>query len=112
MSLAFASTAGPDCLKDVVPKYGLRLKVYRAIKEQLEHDQVKLLNYIAIILYYYYYYRKDLKNHKMILRSSWSVNTGIVLTYAIPSQVYSPCCAFIVHANTFLLIVVSNAYMC
>ncbi|XP_065892856.1 uncharacterized protein [Dysidea avara] len=39
VSLAFASTAGPDCLKDVVPKYGLRLKVYRAIKEQLEHDQ-------------------------------------------------------------------------
>ncbi|XP_065892420.1 uncharacterized protein [Dysidea avara] len=39
VSLAFASTAGPDCLKDVVPKYGLCLKVYRAIKEQLEHDQ-------------------------------------------------------------------------
>ena len=36
MSLAFAAHSGPDCLKDVVPKYGLRLKVYQAIKAELE----------------------------------------------------------------------------
>ena len=28
VSLAFATTAGPDCLKDVISKYGIRLKVY------------------------------------------------------------------------------------
>ena len=36
MSLAFAAHSGPDCLKDVVPKYGLRLKVYQALKAELE----------------------------------------------------------------------------
>lgn len=36
LSLAFAAQSGPDCLKDVVPKYGLRLKVYQAIKVELE----------------------------------------------------------------------------
>ena len=33
--LALATTAGPDCLRDVIPKYGLRLKVYQAIKVAL-----------------------------------------------------------------------------
>ena len=36
MSLAFASCSGPDCIKDVIPKYGLRLKVYQAIKKEIE----------------------------------------------------------------------------
>lgn len=27
-----AIAVGPDCLKDVVPKVGLRLKVYNALK--------------------------------------------------------------------------------
>ena len=26
---------GPDCLKDVLPKYGQRIKVYRAIKSAM-----------------------------------------------------------------------------
>ena len=29
---AFGYQSGPDCLKDVVPKYGQRVKVYKAIK--------------------------------------------------------------------------------
>lgn len=29
---AFATCSGPDCLKDVVGKYGTRVKVYNAIK--------------------------------------------------------------------------------
>lgn len=29
---AFATCAGPDCLKDVIPKLGSRLKVYNALK--------------------------------------------------------------------------------
>lgn len=29
---AFATRSGPDCLKDVVPKLGSRLKVYNALK--------------------------------------------------------------------------------
>ena len=36
MSLAFASCSGPDHLKDVIPKYGLRLKVYQVIKREIE----------------------------------------------------------------------------
>jgi len=77
VSLAFASIAGPDCLKDVIMKYGLRLKVYRAIKEQLECVQVNLFkNVIAMIPCHCY--RKELNrkpsmNHKMILQSFWSV---------------------------------------
>jgi hypothetical protein len=42
VSLAFASCSGPDCIKDVIPKYGLRLKVYQAIKREIEaHVQVE-----------------------------------------------------------------------
>ena len=33
VSLDFASCSGPDCIKDVIPKYGLRLQVYQAIKK-------------------------------------------------------------------------------
>ena len=29
---AFGCEVGPDCLKDVLPKYGQRIKVYHAIK--------------------------------------------------------------------------------
>ena len=29
---AFATCAGPDCLKDVIPKLGIRLKVYNTLK--------------------------------------------------------------------------------
>jgi len=29
---AFATCSGPDCLKDVLPKYGTRIKVYNALK--------------------------------------------------------------------------------
>ncbi len=32
ISEAFASQAGPDCLRDVLPKYGQRIKVYTALK--------------------------------------------------------------------------------
>ena len=34
IALAFASQSGPDCIKDVVSKYGLRLKVYQIIKKE------------------------------------------------------------------------------
>ena len=32
---AFGSMPGPDCLRDVLPKLGVRLKVYNAIRQQL-----------------------------------------------------------------------------
>ena len=32
---AFATCSGPDCLKDVISKYGQRVKVYNAIKVRL-----------------------------------------------------------------------------
>lgn len=33
-------TSGPDCLKDLIKKVGWRLKVYKAIKEQYEKENV------------------------------------------------------------------------
>ena len=36
ITAAFASTPGPDCLRDVIPKLGHRVKVYQAIKLALE----------------------------------------------------------------------------
>ena len=35
---ALASTPGPDSLRDVVSKLGLRLKVYRVIKPALDKE--------------------------------------------------------------------------
>ena len=32
---AFATCSGPDCLKDVLPKFGQRVKVYNVIKLSL-----------------------------------------------------------------------------
>jgi len=34
--VALASTPGPDSLRDVIPKLGLRLKVYQVIKAALD----------------------------------------------------------------------------
>jgi len=62
VSLAFASTAGPDCLKDVIMKYGLHLKVYRAIKGQLQCVQFAMIPCHC--------YRKE--SHRWITRSFWS----------------------------------------
>lgn len=46
ISLAFATTAGPDCLKEVISKYGLRLKVYRVIKDVLSAQVLASLLHI------------------------------------------------------------------
>ena len=42
LALAFAAHSGPDCLKDVVSKYGFRLKVYQAIKAELEANRTQV----------------------------------------------------------------------
>ncbi|XP_065908073.1 uncharacterized protein [Dysidea avara] len=39
ISLAFTTTSGPDCLKEVISQFGLRLKVYKAIKEELVNQE-------------------------------------------------------------------------
>lgn len=44
ISAAFASSPGPDCLRDVVPKLGHRLKVYAALKSVFEECQVSRHN--------------------------------------------------------------------
>ena len=36
MSLAFATITGPDCLRDLIKQFGLRLKVYRTIRDMLD----------------------------------------------------------------------------
>ena len=35
VNLAYATISGPDCLKDVISRYGVRLKIYQAIKDAL-----------------------------------------------------------------------------
>ncbi len=43
---AFGSCPGPDCIKEVVPKpFGMRLKVYTAIKTRLEKENKEKVNY-------------------------------------------------------------------
>lgn len=37
---AFATAPGPDCIREVVPKLGYRLKVYRCLKSLIEESQV------------------------------------------------------------------------
>ena len=41
-------TPGPDCLKDLVKKVGWRLKVYKAIKELYEGENVRLHNGVQV----------------------------------------------------------------
>ena len=41
-------TPGPDCLKDLVKKVGWRLKVYKAIKELYEGENVSLNNRVCM----------------------------------------------------------------
>lgn len=57
---AFATCSGPDCLKDVVSKYGSRVKVYNAIRAAINEcyqqkvcDEVACFNFthIAYIIY-------------------------------------------------------------
>lgn len=46
---ALATCSGPDCLKDVVPKLGSRLKVYNAIKVAInEGYQLKVWRWIRM----------------------------------------------------------------
>lgn len=55
LSLAFAAHSGPDCLKDVVPKYRLRLKLYQAIKAELEAERCQVIPLVCpcIMLVYH-----------------------------------------------------------
>lgn len=36
---AFATCPGPDCLKDVIPKYGTRVKVCNTLKAAINEEQ-------------------------------------------------------------------------
>ena len=49
---AISCQVGPDCLKDVLPKYRQRIKVYKAIKAALEvaiSQEVCMLNYMVLL---------------------------------------------------------------
>jgi len=41
---AFGCQSGLDCLKDVIPKYGQRVKVYKAIKIAMNASLVQQVN--------------------------------------------------------------------
>ena len=38
---AFGCQSGPDCLKDVIPTFGQRVKVYKAIKFAIDNSLVQ-----------------------------------------------------------------------
>ncbi len=40
ISETFATQSGPDCLKDVIQKHGLRLKVYSVLKHALGAQEI------------------------------------------------------------------------
>ncbi len=40
----FASSPGPDCLKSVVRKFGVRVKVYTTIKSRLEAEMKQAIS--------------------------------------------------------------------
>ena len=41
---AFGCQSGPDCLKDVILKYGQRVKVYKAIKVAMDASLMQEVN--------------------------------------------------------------------
>ena len=49
---SYGTQAGPDCLRDVLPKYGQRIKVYKAIKDTLGEN---ISNEICQIYNFYFY---------------------------------------------------------
>ena len=56
---AFGCEVGPDCFKDVLPKYGQRIKVYRAIKSAMgttilqEVREMKKAPYVLVLQSYW-----------------------------------------------------------
>ena len=48
LSTLIGLTPGPDCLKDLIKKVGWRLKVYKAIKELYEGENVSLNNKVCM----------------------------------------------------------------
>ena len=46
---AFATCPGPDCLKEVVPKYGSRVKVYNATLNESYQQKVQICLHVHSI---------------------------------------------------------------
>ena len=40
----FATYSDPDCLKEVIPKFGVRVKVYLALKKYLQENEPKVVS--------------------------------------------------------------------
>ena len=51
VEVAVAATPGPDCLKDIIPKVGLRLKVYNRIKTLIQNEVIEVWNDNFVIKY-------------------------------------------------------------
>lgn len=57
VSVALATHCGPDCLKDVLPKYGIRLKVYNMINRLMLIMFRQWYNtYVSVYTHVIYYY--------------------------------------------------------
>ena len=42
---AYGTCSGPDCMRDVLPKYGKRVKVYHFIKKAIESTLTPLVSW-------------------------------------------------------------------
>lgn len=47
--MAMSTQSGPDCLKDVVPALGTRLKVYHAVKHAIEEEVKNKVSYVWLM---------------------------------------------------------------
>lgn len=43
---AFGERPGPDCIKDILPKFGQRIKVYRKLKEELDKEMTHDVRFV------------------------------------------------------------------
>ena len=61
ITVALGSCSGPDCLKEVIPKVGTRLKVYSALKTLCEQSydryQVCVTRTVCMVIHVYCIYR-------------------------------------------------------
>ena len=46
---AYGTYSGPDCMRDVLPKYGQRVKVYHFIKNAIESTLTPLVSWGVLL---------------------------------------------------------------
>lgn len=63
----FGTASGPDCLRDVIKKYGTRVKVYCALKTFLSKELGNEVMKIYLVLNFIFQYSRLLHHHPLLL---------------------------------------------